>query len=1038
MEDRTNNPEQMTFWKTQEDGITMSSRPRKSRHTPSPPVAIDEQSVQWEEPPASFTIDVKGDARNLEYGSRHRVPSYYRPSTRNVLGSRTTLGDNERAHRDKDLISRKPRLNLKHQKPVRIIRKADATFSDHYVADFVPLHLPKREKTREGPFCRRRPSYSPVTEGTTDEPSSDEDAPQFLTLDGDMQQERANVTRSLDRNAADWHAWMRLVELQDRIDGFSLSGSINVKWRSNAEVCLSIYDKALRNVTDLEGRAQLYLGMMSKALIVWERNKILSKWQTILGQCPLHLQLWKKYSDFHQSTLSGTTLEETRKQFLENLATLQELKHHAKRPPAEFSKIYTVQIYVLLRLSLLLSEGGYSEIAVATWQALLEVGFNKPTHLSISGPTTGQPGIELLNHARVADSVTIETPSTFEHFWDSEVPRIGEPNAKGWSSFKNGEGEQWRSLSTEGAASGNDSTIIKTWGDVERRVSGSSHMPVRTTDDSFDDPYRVILSSDVQSAMIGPPTPSDHGTLLSAFLCFCHLPPCPGLWTNESRVWNSDQFVQNQALYDHSRLAMSWLEKPSVSELNNDDLNGDITPSQLRDSSLPHVFQFPLVNFEISSESLFTSAGQWFSAFGSWGNIPFPIPKDFVLRTLQLLVVRGVGGDDLAEYVLALELQISPATVRKSAKSLLKRRPSSLRLYNAFTLIDHYLGNTEAAYQVCDTAIHMSTQLGDTTRRDAILLWRSRAWQHLTTGQAATALVRLLDYGLEDAPEETSEVTGRVPDHTSSTARLRLRNALTAGRDCMLSMSLPTHAVYFSDLLVLADYLTNDLSLETALSTFKTNLYRIYDKTPSARAIEALFRQSFARLLFIHISQRHPYSPAFIRSFLAESIAVFPHNTIFLSLYAWNESKFRIEDRVRGILRETVLANHQHCGQHEDDGSDHIATHFFAIYTDMHRRGLFLGSNHNAIRGSFERALSSEGAAHSAGLWKLYFLFEHGKGDPKRAKEVFWRAVGACPWAKEIYMLAFEYFREDGMDEGELRSVYDLMVRRELRIRVAL
>ncbi|KAL8781131.1 MAG: hypothetical protein Q9203_000819 [Teloschistes exilis] len=1006
-----------------------------------PPAVTDDQCVEWTDLPAPFTIDVKGDPNGSNYGFRHEIPSYYHPSTLVILGSESILGfsaqESGRARHDKDLLSRKLRLDIKHQKMVRKDRNEYSPSRDVKGADFVPLQILRgRESNREGHHHRQRSPQSPVTEETTDDSCTDTDGGRLSARDDDVQQERADLRRNLDRNPANWHAWLRLVKLQDQVDGSSLPGSTNDNRRSNAEVSLAIYERALRSVADLEGRAQIYLGMMSKALILWERDKIISRWQTILGQCPLHLQLWRKYLDFHHSTLSGSTLEETRKYYLDSLAILQKQKDYVGCPQAQKSTIYTIQVYVLLRLSLLLNEGGYSELAVATWQALLEFGFNNASQNSRSRSHTENPHIDLFGTGRVGGSATVETSSTFEQFWDSEVPRIGELNARGWSNFADSEGEQWQPLSAKGPFSEDDSTGIKSWAEAERRASVSARVPGRTTDESLGDPFRVVLFSDIQFAMIEPPTLSDHSTLLTAFLRFCYLPPCSDLSTSKTRLWDSDQFVQNQMLYDHPTPAKSLLEKSSALESDSGHLNGGVTPNPRHHISLLNAFQFPLVNYEISSDNLFCSPGQWFSAFASWGERPSQTPKDFVVRVLQMLAARGIGSDGFAEYVLSLELQISPKTVRKSAKSLLKKRPANLRLYNAFYLIECYLGNTEAADKVCNTALHLINRLGDGARRDAILLWRSRVWQHLAIGQAGNALERLLEYGIEEGLG-TKRINGEVLDSTSSAIHLRLRNALTAGRDHVLSLSLHTHAVYFSDLLVLADYLTNDLSLEAALSSFKTHLQSFRAKSSSIQAAEALFRQSFARLLFIHTMQKHPYSPSFIRSFLAESIAVFPHNTIFLSLYAWNESKFRIEDRVRGILRETVLANRQHCDQNEGDNSDHIISQFFAVHTDM-QRGLLLGSNHNAIRGTFERALSSEGAAHGAGFWKLYFLFEHSSGNVERANEVFWRAVGACPWAKEIYMLAFECLGDGEMNEGDLRAVHDLMVQRELRIRVAL
>ena len=69
-------------------------------------------------------------------------------------------------------------------------------------------------------------------------------------------------------------------------------------------------------------------------------------------------------------------------------------------------------------------------------------------------------------------------------------------------------------------------------------------------------------------------------------------------------------------------------------------------------------------------------------------------------------------------------------------------------------------------------------------------------------------------------------------------------------------------------------------------------------------------------------------------------------------------------------------------------------------------------------------------------------MFENSRGGGNadgraRAKAVYWRAVRACPWVKELYLLAFEYLRE-GMGEDELRGVYGMMEDKGLRLHVAL
>src|SRR5699024_2500337 len=97
---------------------------------------------------------------------------------------------------------------------------------------------------------------------------------------------------------------------------------------------------------------------------------------------------------------------------------------------------------------------------------------------------------------------------------------------------------------------------------------------------------------------------------------------------------------------------------------------------------------------------------------------------------------------------------------------------------------------------------------------------------------------------------------------------------------------------------------------------------------------------------------------------------------------------------------------------------------------------------------------SNTGAHSNLTLWKLYILFELSRGNINRAKAIFYRAVRACPWSKELVMLAFTHLRadvvkqhhtdtrgkvevrEEGMGFEELRRVYNVLVEKELRVHV--
>lgn len=146
---------------------------------------------------------------------------------------------------------------------------------------------------------------------------------------------------------------------------------------------------------------------------------------------------------------------------------------------------------------------------------------------------------------------------------------------------------------------------------------------------------------------------------------------------------------------------------------------------------------------------------------------------------------------------------------------------------------------------------------------------------------------------------------------------------------------------------------------------------------------------------------------------------------MFLALFVWASPNFGgIEDPARELLRDA--------GAVADDGKDCLGTRVLAIRYEL-RRG-----NPHSTRAAFERALNSRAASGCAELWRCYVRFAYARKELRdKAKEVFWRGLGRCPWSKELAMEAFTTL-VNVMDEYELRSVFGAMVDRGLRVHLEL
>jgi hypothetical protein len=257
-------------------------------------------------------------------------------------------------------------------------------------------------------------------------------------------------------------------------------------------------------------------------------------------------------------------------------------------------------------------------------------------------------------------------------------------------------------------------------------------------------------------------------------------------------------------------------------------------------------------------------------------------------------------------------------------------------------------------------------------------------------------------------------------------------------QDYAMTFGKPQILCSSTECLALLVYLSKDGDIEGALDVYKAIHSRLDSQDQSSSLSVELVLQAKARLLYYHSRSSRLYKPSLIRAELIDSIRRFPHNTIFLAVFAWNESRFRIEDRVRSVLRQYTLSTTNQESLEDTLGSSNVIPYLFSIWSELHR-GVSEGSTVHSARATFEMTVTSDAAQSSIAAWKLYIFFELTLGVKKRAKDVFYRALRACPWAKELVLLAFtEKDLRDSMGRDELRKVWNVLVEKELRIHVDL
>ena len=1019
-----------------------------------------------------FAIDRDGDAQIPVFGTLHKyaVPPYYRFGHQRVVGLSDYHAINEGisdqgtvilTHTRQQRPSRDSRKaiwkSVQNNAPVVTIRPQRSTTptSRYIVPDYIPLGSVKVRRTDHDSGPRSTESSDEDCEHYEDEGTTakrndldrkgrdsidvaipDDMDVEFPAAHTETQRRRGELSRKIDKDPANAMAWLDLIAYQGKSshhNGLSESNDlIQAQSRSNAEVKLSMYQKALKSVVDQQGREALILGEMEEGSQVWSFATSSSRWQGLLQSSPHSGRLWSRYLDFRQTSFASCRSEDVRSIYYECFNHLRYSDKIVNCTSKTFAEPFAYQIYIFLRATIFLRDSGFAEQAIAAWQAFLEHTFFRPGYLQ---------GLD----RKGPDDHTQKGSSSFEEYWDSEVPRIGEEGFVSWASYSPGHSTVPPPNSAEIVLLDQTQELWPSWAKSETKQSLTAREPARTIDDVVeDDPYRVILYSDVQPFLLETPPNMDKSIILNAILAFCHLPPLSVDAANgNSRSWWRDGYVQHGTSFISPQIKRSYKYHLGSSDTPLQKYDQAFDNHNNDTSSKSNPFSLPILDCQLSSDTLMSPSNAWFSAFDPWllqyKDNKWPIKKAWVLRLLKSLVFAGIGGSASAEYVLALELQVNPRSARVTGRSLLKKQSSNLLLYNAYALIECRLGNFEKGEGAIIAAINLSRKIDATTSSTSILLWRNWAWELLWRGRSIEALTWLCQYGGEDDLVPSQSRGAAEVQEVKPALVLRASRALTATCDHAISSKSFGHASLAAECLVLIEYLRHSQSLSAAATTFKSNTEIMFGQNPERSPELELLHQCFARLLYHHVKHTRLVKPADIRVLLAESITLFPHNTIFLSLYAWNEARFRLDDRVRSLIRnvlssENTLSNPSNPGERQDN----VILHFFAIHTELNRSTIS-GGNASTVRSTFERAVADRSGAHCPGIWKWYFLYEYNKRDLAAAKNVFWRAIKACPWVKEVYMLAFVHLSgEGGFSGDELRSIYELMTEKELRIHVKL
>lgn len=207
----------------------------------------------------------------------------------------------------------------------------------------------------------------------------------------------------------------------------------------------------------------------------------------------------------------------------------------------------------------------------------------------------------------------------------------------------------------------------------------------------------------------------------------------------------------------------------------------------------------------------------------------------------------------------------------------------------------------------------------------------------------------------------------------------------------MLSLRHNEHAGVFNDIRALLEYLSEGPKLDAALTVYDEFVLEL-ERRSVARTFPGIHELCLcrkARLVYLNSITAKAFKPITLRSTLEAALGIFPQNTAFLSLYSWNESRTKIENRLRTIVRDRVL----------QEGKETVTGWLFSIWAEMRAAEHY---NVHAVRSLFERGVECDRTRSSVQLWMAFVEFELQQNDSVRAKDVLYRAIRYCPWSKGL------------------------------------
>ncbi|KAG5647613.1 hypothetical protein DXG03_008966 [Asterophora parasitica] len=835
--------------------------------------------------------------------------------------------------------------------PTRRILNSEGTYKHEEVDGF--LRLPGRRKgTAEETYRSITASKDDAdslsessdasNHSSDDEGSEDEDEAITLTA---LQETLKELEQQLTRDPTSIDKWLQL--LSHTLSTIPITSKNATKARS--EITLSILARAL--AADIRNGTSKFLRLryMKAGEEVWHESKVRAEWEDALKFGGV--EIWMEW-----------------------------LEWRIRQAHAGLDGIVDDAVRILDALG-----RRFLERATAMFQAQAELMFKIPQ--ALYG----------LSHETQLDLL--------EEFWESEVPRVGEDGARGWTAWvSSGRKENTQSSKLSPSRDIIELDPYRQWAARETQMDSVHFLPSRSTDGT-DDPYSAILFTDIRLLLLHLESSSAKNAFRRAWLSFLglHIPGFSASLSSSNEINWDDRWNQ------------SYLTRPSYLGAL---FSGEAMQSRLATEAYAGV----VVGREKEYASGFGPVKCWgYEVLGPLDGVGLPVGMekgkvkatmwgkedvegldgDFVRRVFAQLLL-GPDDTEWGMLTLAFEAAVNVKSALKHSRALLSQN-ESLHHWAAHAQLEMMRGRLDDARKVYQTVLIASSTASHLQGTSS--LWWAWAQMEWLAGNAAHAL---------NVVQHAAGVEG-----SGGAAVLRCRRGLD---DAIKEEPHWKEREGWIKLRAIVELLSGiDASASLALAVFDDHLFGERKKGPRR---ESLTVACLLMLYHYGVVLKNPMPPAVLRQRVEKALDEYPSNSIVLGLFLEGERGQGVWGRVRGELGESG-------GKAKD-----VARRVEEVWIAGWERGRW----HTEIertRSGLAVAIENERTRASHVIWRIYIEFEIRAGQLQLAKKLVFRAIGECPLVKELYLLAFGPLR--GVFSGkELSGIADTMAERGLRMRKGL